>query len=201
MPTSASCSPLAAATAVSRSRPRTGAWRRSSSRATTAATSGRSCRSAAADELPPAGVDPDVPESREEDEIARSQRLPRDAAPAPVLAGGEVRQVDPDLGVDVLDEPGAGEAGPRRGAAPAIGDAGEVIRDLDGTQAGADALHACPLTAAPHRRADPWRRLPARRARAREHERDEDDDEPFRVAWAARRVIREFLQTAQFTGA
>ena len=46
-PTNGSCSPLAAATGASRSRPRTGAWRRSSSRARRAATSGRSCRAAA----------------------------------------------------------------------------------------------------------------------------------------------------------
>src|ERR687897_3697711 len=87
------------------------------------------------DELPAACVDADVAETGEEDEIAGPQRAAGDSAPVPVLGGGVVGKPDPHLAVHVLNEPGAVEAGPRRGAAPAIGDAREAVGDLNRTPA------------------------------------------------------------------
>src|SRR5262249_55269844 len=71
------------------------------------------------DEAAAADVHADVPDAVEEDQVARLQRAPRDAAAAAELRVRAVRQLDPEVLVDEADEAGAVEAGARRGAAVA----------------------------------------------------------------------------------
>jgi hypothetical protein len=89
-------------------------------------------RCAGVDELPVADVDPDVAETREEDEVAGLELAPRDRDRPRVapLSDGVVRQRDADLRVHVHHEAGTIEAA-RAGAAPHVRDAEILHRDPD----------------------------------------------------------------------
>jgi hypothetical protein len=87
------------------------------------------------DEAVRADVDADVADAVEEDEVAGAERAAGDPAAEPELRVRAVRQVDAEPVVDEADEAGAVEAGARRGAAVAVGDAEPVAGDLDGPRA------------------------------------------------------------------
>ena len=73
--------------------------------------------------MPPAEVEADVPETVEEDEVAGPERPARHAAPERELRGREMRQRDPEVGVDEAREAGAVEAGAGRDASVDVADA------------------------------------------------------------------------------
>ena len=77
------------------------------------------------DEAAVTDVHPDVAESAEEDEVAGLQRPAPDPPAEVVVRVRAVRQVYPELPVDIANEPGAVEAA-RTAAAPAIRDADEA---------------------------------------------------------------------------
>src|SRR5206468_6987871 len=84
------------------------------------------------DEAAAADVHADVPDSVEEDEVARPERAARDAAAEVEVAVGAVRQLEPEALVDEADEAGAVEAALRRVAAVAVRQADEPLRVVDG---------------------------------------------------------------------
>src|SRR5438309_1587444 len=77
------------------------------------------------DEAAVTDVHPDVAESAEEDEVAGLQRPAPDPPAEVVVRVRAVRQVYPELPVDIANEPGAVEAA-RTAAAPAIRNADET---------------------------------------------------------------------------
>src|SRR5581483_5797891 len=85
------------------------------------------------DHEPVPGVDPDVVDGVVEGEqipgpgVGQAGHRLADLG----LVGGGPGEVDTELPVDVLDEAGAVEAG-RRGAAPDVGHAEELLGDVDG---------------------------------------------------------------------
>jgi hypothetical protein len=78
------------------------------------------------DEPAVADVETDVAERVEEDEIGGTQPRPRDAYAQPELRARVVRQGDPEMRVDEAGEPGAVEAGARRGPAEPVGNADQA---------------------------------------------------------------------------
>ena len=105
------------------------------------------------DEAAASDVDPVVPETVEEDDVAGPERRARDGAAGPVLRRDDPRERDADPREDVLDEPGAVEARPGGLAAPAVRSAEVALRDRHD-----------PLSPARRRRS---RRLPLLRLRPR----------------------------------
>src|SRR3954451_18469296 len=87
------------------------------------------------DEAVRADVDPDVADAVEEDEVARPQRLPRNALAEVELRVRAVRQVEAEPVVDEADEAGAIEAGAGRRAAVAVAGTEQVARHRDGARA------------------------------------------------------------------
>src|SRR5258706_6100536 len=80
------------------------------------------------DETPVADVDADVPETVEEDEVARPERGPADAAATVELRIARVSEGEAEMCIDVADEAGAVEAGPRRAPAVLVADTAELPR-------------------------------------------------------------------------